>query len=76
VSEIDADGPPEPVAGQDDTPPNLELAVLVTIRVLLDVRSRLRATRDVGEGADDLLLRIAALLSVLHKIRRQLEERP
>lgn len=72
----DREGPLERERGQDDDPPDLLLAVIVAIRVLLDVRNRLED--DVRNGDHDvapaLLLRIAALVSVLHRVRTRLED--
>jgi hypothetical protein len=82
--------PVERPEGQDDETPDLLLSIVVTIRLLRDVRDLLRAQyerehpkvivrhidlipEDAGETAD-LLLRVVALLSVLRRLRKRLED--
>lgn len=67
--------PYEPPGGQDDEPPDLRLAVTVVVRLLMDLNDRLeREHREDDAETADLLLRLAAVLSVMRRVRTQLEE--
>lgn len=68
-------GPLERADGQDPEPPSLRLALIATVRLLNDVRAYLEPSARVGDDdAADLLLRSAAVASVLHRMRRRLDE--
>jgi hypothetical protein len=70
-------GPFEPAGGQDPEPPALGLAIVATIRLLNDVRGYLEPAGRAGDDkAADLMLRAAAIASVLHRIRRRLKDDP
>lgn len=67
------DGPYEPpVQGQEREPPEVRLAVLVALALLLDVRRRLERERDAESL--ELLLRLGAVLAVLRRVRDRLED--
>lgn len=76
-----SEGPFEPEGGQDDEPPNLNLSLLVAIHLLSDVRDyldthherNLRQRLHRYDPHDDLLLRIAAVLAVLRRARREVD---
>lgn len=65
------DAPPELPVGQDDEPPNRLLAVIVAIRVLNECETRLKGIGDDDDA--DLLLRLAAIRSVLRRLRHRWE---
>lgn len=55
---------------QEPDPPDVQLAIRATIVVLRDVRQRLRGHSKGPDdpAADDLLLRVLALLAVLKRL--------
>lgn len=65
-------GPFEPEHGQEDDPADVLLALLVGIRLLRDLAEHLDHLEPEPERAD-LLLRIGAVLAVLHRVRTRLE---
>ncbi len=67
--------PIERPEGQEDEPPNLMLALVVTSALLNDLGDRLRRDHNNGDGdAAGLLLRVSALLSVLRRLRKAIED--
>jgi hypothetical protein len=59
--------PPEPPGGQDHDPPDLDLALVVTIRLLTDLAARFASSE--ADGDADLALRVLAVGAVLDRIR-------
>lgn len=68
--------PLEPPEGQDPDPPDLLLTMIVTLTLLSDVRDLLEREHDDANNdpaRPDVLLRIAAVSSVLRRHRARLE---
>ena len=75
--------PYEPDDGQETEPPSPGMAVLVAIFLLRDLRDyleghdlrgSLREALRREDPRDDLLLRIAAVVAVLHRVREELAD--
>jgi len=72
---VTVDAPPEPEGGQDDQPPALRLVIAVTIMLLRDLNQHLDPeSMDTEAEAQDLRLRIKALLGVLRRFEDRLDE--
>lgn len=75
------EGPLEPDGGQDTERPDVGLAILVVVYLLGDLRDYLDTHHHRGplrqlvhreDPHDDLLLRIATVLTILRRVRRNL----
>jgi hypothetical protein len=65
-----SEGPFEPDEGQESEPPNLALALLVSVVLLEDLRDFVE--EHTRHHDDPLVLRVAAVVAVLHRIREGL----
>lgn len=64
---------PPNIPGEDD-PPDVQLAILVAILILRDLRDYLDPGDDDDHDPGDLLLRTGAVLAVLRRLRDRLAE--
>jgi hypothetical protein len=69
--------PPEFPGGQDDEPPDVRQAIIVTLVLLADLHRQL-TDPDPDQDPDDdwaeLLLRMGAVVAVLRRVRDHLDE--